>query len=267
MSVLERLGFVKLRNFGLFLTPEGRILSIRPAILDDGTGGRIVGWKDDDLAELQLARWAGPAARPAAEAAVAPRVAVAMVPTPVPTAIASAVPTPAAVADAAVVEEDDWEWTIAIARARTAAEDTESYLTATAVPAPALPRRMRADTVPPPVTTTVPPPPRPRPVTQQSKTVIPVPTIPSLSAVGAKLSPVTRQTGPVPTIRQMPTPLPPQQPRRFAKGTMPMTPTTVSLPRPDHAVVTNVAKSAVPALMMPLPALSKTLPSIVSRKA
>src|SRR5215510_5092026 len=55
--LLQRWGFVKLRRYGLELTSDGRILSTRPAVLDDGTGGRIVGWQDGDVAIWKLSRW------------------------------------------------------------------------------------------------------------------------------------------------------------------------------------------------------------------
>ncbi len=140
-SVLKRLGFVKLRDYGLVLTPEGRILSIRPAVLDDGVGGRIVGWKDDDLAAMELDRWSelgrAMAGQPAPRPAVATPVAVrpsapptrAPVAAPTPPAPPVAPPTPqppVAVASEPVVDEDEWEWTIAIARARAAAEEVAS---------------------------------------------------------------------------------------------------------------------------------------------
>jgi len=151
--LMKKLGYVKLSAFGLVLTPEGRVLSMRPAVLDDGLGGKIVGWQDGDLAAAELERWgAAPApqpARPAAKPAVATRVAPpipqptaqmvvreAPVPAsvaPIPTLIRPAAPAkPVArvapvdnVAPQPVAEEDDWEWTIAIARARAAAEEAE----------------------------------------------------------------------------------------------------------------------------------------------
>jgi hypothetical protein len=138
-SVMKRLGFVKLRDYGLVLTPEGRILSIRPAVLDDGLGGRIVGWKDDDLAAMELERWselgramaAKPASRPAVATPVAVRPIAPLPQKPVAAPAPQAMkppPTPqrvVAVASEPVVEEDDWEWTIAIARARAAAEEAD----------------------------------------------------------------------------------------------------------------------------------------------
>ena len=184
-NLMKKLGFVKISQYGLVLTPEGRLLSMRPAVLDDGFGGRIVGWQDGDLAAAELERWEP--ARPASPQAVANRVAAARPPVPTrplpgvrapappaPTpatpasaapvaaivrehvmpivAIAAPAPVAAArpalnVAPAPVVEEDDWEWTIAIARARAAAEEVEDSVVAARAPQ----RRMRADTVPPPV--------------------------------------------------------------------------------------------------------------------
>jgi hypothetical protein len=71
---LRRLGFVKLDDFGLILTPEGRILSARSVVLDDGLGGKIVGWREDDLAAVELERWepALPANRKAGKKVVPP---------------------------------------------------------------------------------------------------------------------------------------------------------------------------------------------------
>ncbi|MBX3154968.1 MAG: hypothetical protein KF773_03135 [Deltaproteobacteria bacterium] len=174
-NLLKRWGFVKLSRYGLVLTPEGRIMSVRPDVLDDGGGGRIVGWEDADLAPAELTRWAP--ARPAPATAVAARVASAPPPLPpvrVAAVTATALPIPALTPAARVVPpappvvveppsvpaapaapasvevapaeepEDDWEWTIAIARARAAADDAEAA-------APAMqPRTTRAHTVPPP---------------------------------------------------------------------------------------------------------------------
>lgn len=159
-ALMKRLGFVKLTRYGLVLTPEGRIMSLRPAVLDDGLGGRIVGWQDGDLAAMELQRWEP--ARPAPNAAVATRVAsLAKATVPPPVVITTAVPTPApvqvvvipprpsAVAAASEVEEDDWEWEIALARARVAT--VQAAPVARPQPQPLASRR-RADTVPPPVT-------------------------------------------------------------------------------------------------------------------
>jgi hypothetical protein len=114
-QLLQRWGFVKLRRYGLELTSDGRILSTRPAVLDDGTGGRVVGWQDGDVSIWKLSRWSsGVGETPAALAA------------PVAPSRASARVIPAEVAGEAVVEEDDWEWTIALARARVAVEEAEA---------------------------------------------------------------------------------------------------------------------------------------------
>jgi len=73
-SLLRRMGFVKLDDFGLILTPEGRILSARSVVLDDGLGGKIVGWREDDLVAMELERWepALPATRKAGKRVVPP---------------------------------------------------------------------------------------------------------------------------------------------------------------------------------------------------
>ncbi|MFT3692861.1 MAG: hypothetical protein QM831_06955 [Kofleriaceae bacterium] len=65
-SLLRRLGYAKLDDYGLVLTAEGRVLSTRPTVLDDGLGGKIVGWREGDLAAMELSHWEpSPAARPA----------------------------------------------------------------------------------------------------------------------------------------------------------------------------------------------------------
>jgi len=124
---LKRWGFVKLSRYGLALTPEDRILSTQPSVLDDGLGGRIVGWQDDDLAVAQLKPWReAPAPRAVAPSALHPST-----PVPVPaSAPPAALSTPplqsvAPVVAAPPVEEEDWEWKISLARARAAAEETE----------------------------------------------------------------------------------------------------------------------------------------------
>src|SRR5690349_11907119 len=124
-SLLKRLGFVRIAHYGLVLTPEGRIMSLRPAVLDDGLGGRIVGWPDGDLAAMELQKWEP--ARPAPMPAVATRLAITPPPIPLPRPtkpVAVVVPAPV-VAAPAQVEEDEWEWEIALARARAAAEESE----------------------------------------------------------------------------------------------------------------------------------------------
>ncbi|MEP6865525.1 MAG: hypothetical protein ABJE66_33200 [Deltaproteobacteria bacterium] len=154
---LRRMGFVKLDDFGLILTPEGRILSARSFVLDDGLGGKIVGWREGDLAAMELERWepALPATRkagkkvipamPQAARAIAPAgppplpgvrpftgnlpINAAPIPTlaPAPIPVAAAAPVaipskpiakrPPSEVDPAPVEEDD-EWEWEIAVAR-----------------------------------------------------------------------------------------------------------------------------------------------------
>lgn len=91
-SLLRRFGYAKLEDFGLVETAEGRILSTRPTVLDDGLGGKIVGWREDDLAAMELAHWEpSPAAR-----AARPRPASPLAPT-VPQLIHGGVPAAASV--------------------------------------------------------------------------------------------------------------------------------------------------------------------------
>jgi hypothetical protein len=118
---LARLGFVRIGKYGLVLTPDDRIMSTRPAVLDDGLGGKIVGWDDGDLAAMELERWQpmGMLAKPA------PAKIVALPPPPPKTAkVMAAVspPVPVQVAPAAPTEDDEWEWEIAVAKARAAAD-------------------------------------------------------------------------------------------------------------------------------------------------
>ncbi|MCB9573299.1 MAG: hypothetical protein H6709_14555, partial [Kofleriaceae bacterium] len=53
-ALLARLGYVKLGRYGLALTPEGRIVTLRGLVLDDGYGTHVVGWRDQDLAPADL---------------------------------------------------------------------------------------------------------------------------------------------------------------------------------------------------------------------
>ncbi len=120
---LARLGFVRLGKYGLVLTPDDRIMSTRPAVLDDGLGGKIVGWDDGDLAAMELERW-----QPIGMASTKPAPAkiIALPPPPPPKTsrvmAAPPVPAPVQVAPAAPTEDDEWEWEIAVAKARAAAD-------------------------------------------------------------------------------------------------------------------------------------------------
>ncbi len=59
-NFLRRFGFAKLDRYGLILTPDDRVISMRPAVLDDGLGGKIVGWLEGDLAAMELEHWGAP---------------------------------------------------------------------------------------------------------------------------------------------------------------------------------------------------------------
>ena len=124
---LERFGFVRLRDYGLVLTPDRRVLSNRQAVLDDGYGNRIVGWIDGDLAAMELPHWGAAKALPAPPPL--PQRPKPPTPAPQPQAVAVApqpapAPKPApAPAPAPEPEEEDWEWQIAAARAKAAADD------------------------------------------------------------------------------------------------------------------------------------------------
>lgn len=105
-TLMKRFGFVRLSKYGLVLTPEGRIMSLRPEVLDDGMGGKIVGWRDRDLAAAELARFempaaikavAGVVATPAPKAIrVSPPVAASTISPLVPAPRAVAIPVPLA---------------------------------------------------------------------------------------------------------------------------------------------------------------------------
>src|SRR5215216_2360482 len=104
-NFLKRQGYAKLDRYGLILTPEGRVLSTRPAVLDDGLGNRIVGWLEGDLAAMELDRHgepkkpAAPPTPPKPIALAKPIAAPPAAKAPAPAARASA-PAPAAKAPA-----------------------------------------------------------------------------------------------------------------------------------------------------------------------
>jgi hypothetical protein len=250
--LLARLGYVKLDRYGLVLTPEQRILTLRPLVLDDGLGNKIIGWEDHDLAAMELEKWEP--LRPAPGRAVATRVAAPppRVPAPAqtlpgftPQLVAfeprSLTPPPPTrvVAPAAELDDDEWEWTIALARARAAAEEAEAA--AVPVALPAVPPAVKIDySTPRPfpmlkprtvVTRAVPPPiPATRPRVNTPATVIPVPKLPAMP--DAHVEPVVR--------------------RRLAKGTGP-----VNEPPPPIRPAEDEA--------LPRAARAITLPSIKAR--
>lgn len=106
-NFMKRWGFARLDRYGLVLTPEDRVISTRPTVLDDGLGGKIVGWLEGDLAAMELDHWAAPR-RATAKRVTAPASLHKLPPAPPLAArtIAPAAPAPApvvaAVAPAAV---------------------------------------------------------------------------------------------------------------------------------------------------------------------
>lgn len=118
MSLMERLGYVRLTRYGLVKTPDGRIASLHD--------GRVVGWTDE----------AGP---PQGESEPPPILQPTFVPNFPP------VETGAMKASEGDTNDDEWEWVIAIARARAAAEQaveevleiSESDFTDASMPLPA----------------------------------------------------------------------------------------------------------------------------------
>ncbi|MGE0867145.1 MAG: hypothetical protein AB7P03_01190 [Kofleriaceae bacterium] len=94
---------MRLSQYGLTLTPENRILSLRPTVLTDGLGARIVGWEDGDLAAMELERWAPDgASQPAGPRRTAPPLPAVMPSATPPVAFASVAPVaPVAVAPVA----------------------------------------------------------------------------------------------------------------------------------------------------------------------
>jgi hypothetical protein len=271
--LLERWGFAKLARYGLVLSPEGRILSVRSKVLDDGTGDRIVGWRDDDPTVAELPTW--PAVRAGARredsslgaALVPPVVTVDSVSAQISTAASESV-MPVAVAPTPAVDEDDWEWTIALARARVAAEDAPE-LAAAVPPPPSSPAKIRPEPIKPhpgalppsPNITAAPPPGRSR--ADVPSTVIPVPALPRVqdARTSGRLEPV---------VRTISTPVPPAAPG-FAKGSRRVDPTTTSRIAPgtsgDTELNHSVGDRTKPGVAMPPAARAVQLPSVKRRMA
>lgn len=276
-DLLRRWGFVKLERYGLVVTPDDRIVSTRPAALNDGAGGRIVGWRDDDLAMAELAPWRPdqaprPAPRPAPEpAAHAPAQGPMQFPAMPPIVRVE-------VAAEAPVDEDDWEWTIALARARAAAEEPETVAPVPPSPAPqsavppaAAPLEKPAKAAARNRTTrqlpTVEEPwerahspatrsPSPSPARVAPATVIPVPHLPSILDVGRStwMEPVVRTT----VTAGPPAPAPPN---RLAKGTAPIDADTEQVPALSEDTVQSfpIGDHTTPGIGMPLVARTVAL--------
>ncbi|HTJ43276.1 MAG TPA: hypothetical protein VL463_14320 [Kofleriaceae bacterium] len=126
-SLLGRLGFVRLDQYGLVRSPDGRITMMHRRVLDDGMGGRIVGWRADDPAPTVLEPM-DLVPRTAVKQVEAARASIAMAAKHVPAAVTAAVE--AKKPEATIVEDEDgdedWEWQLALARARAAADEAEA---------------------------------------------------------------------------------------------------------------------------------------------
>ena len=200
---LERLGFVRARDFGLILTPDRRLLTTR-AVRDDGFGNKIVGWIDEDLMLSEPEPMTAiPQPMPEHHTEpidersiehVAAAQPVALKPPwgPIPShdeEPAPEEPEQPEQPDAPELGEDEWEWEIAAARARASSDSSETLprlpLTSEL---PQLSARSSSDSLPqvidPPVAAAAsepivpfrePPPTDPN----RPRTVIPVPTLPS----------------------------------------------------------------------------------------
>ncbi|HEU4735216.1 MAG TPA: hypothetical protein VFT22_45305 [Kofleriaceae bacterium] len=270
-QLLRRWGFVKLGRYGLVLTAEGRVLSMRPAVLDDGSGGRIVGWEADDLAMTELSRWEP---RPASGRAVASRDAMPQAAAPAPPVrppcqveapdraeIAQSRSVPAqpqhavAVAPAPTVDEDDWEWTIALARARAAAEEV------VAAPSPPPPDLATRDTAP-----ALPVAPAPRPPSRTRPMAVVAMKDPAVSGEWPKTATIgsidyedAARVETRPITRPVPRPVPPSLPRsmpaslpKSASLSMP------AMPRGAPAPAQPLPTAAAPITVIPVP----TLPTV-----
>lgn len=225
--LLERCGFVKLGRYGLALTADDRIVSMRPAV-PGHDGGRIVGWRDDDLAMTA----AGPESTRATPVRPEPVIPRSSRPAQAAAPATSAAAMPVAVAPEAALDEDDWEWTIALARARVAAE--EAQVPARGESAASDRKTWQMPTVAP-------------------TTVIPVPPLPSIRdvAITGRLEPVVRTPA-----------------SRFAKGTAsigPDTEQTEAAVPDDTQQSLAIGDQTVPGIGMPLAARAVALPSTKRR--
>lgn len=190
-KLLERMGFVRLRDYGLILTADRRVVTTR-TVIDDGFGSQIVGWPNGDLAVIELAGAPPeppprvPPRPPALAAALAP-------PEPPPAAIPVAVEAPEPTERTeSEPTEDEWEWEIAVARAR--AVEATPIRRVTPAPAPRV-NRVAPAAIPE------------HPFTQaRPRTILPVPALPVSTAAA-----VQRSFDAV--ARTVP------QPRRFPKAT------------------------------------------------
>lgn len=150
-QLLERLGFVRLRDYGLTLTPDGRVVPM-------------------DIA---------PPPEPIVFVAPLPEPFVVVAPPPEPAVVA---PVPTAMR--AKEPDDDWDWEIAVARARATAEPPPVPVTAPSLSA--VPPRVTTPSLPavrPSVAALpalpLPPPPPSAPTEPRVRTIIAVPALPA----------------------------------------------------------------------------------------
>lgn len=246
-------------------------MSMRPAILDDGSGGRIVGWESGDLAMAELAPW--DPARPESTRAVASRGAMPQPAAPAaPTKPAWQVETrdrseiaqspPAAtkpevvaVAPEPTVDEDDWEWTIALARARADAEDPGG------APSPSPPDLTPKATAPAvPAAPVAPAPPRAARTRPMAVVAMKDPASSGEWPKTATIGSIDYAEAARITTRQMPVPVPAEAPKapegvRQVREVRTATPSRAASPAPQPQ---RLPRAAMPATVIPVP----TLPTV-----
>ena len=212
-QILARAGYVKLSDYGLALTPEGRIVSLNPPVPSDGFDQRIVGWRPFD-----------PPMGAAPIAPIAPR--------------------PVAVAARADDADDDeeWEWQLALARAKAAADEAERAvpvrpLVRTTPPLPPSRVTVARSIAPPPARVAAPirpiaPAPAPAP-----RTLVPPFVRAPVATPSSAPRPPSMIPPPAPRAASL-HPRPPSArsveaaPRRLARGTGPVRRTAVPAMRP-----------------------------------
>jgi hypothetical protein len=286
-SLLRRMGFLKLDAYGLILTPEGRVLSTRSTVLDDGLGGKIVGWREGDLAAMELDRWQAPPAIPRATAnpiasaaplppssasrkAMAPphvHVMAPLGPKRAPTPIPLETQPMSRIDDDFGQDkplEDEWEWEIAVARARAQAEWADEAAQQAAgtpvVPAAAPPLRVRAKSPTAPCAVIATPPIADRwDTSDRTKTTnlvapAPLPRITQPMRLAQMDSPVTepgRTVIPVPTITQVTDPSQIKPRARVNTGGPPVRPNAAVMSPAPHRFPRATMPSTSTQVMQP----------------
>ena len=282
-SLLGRWGYVRLDGYGLVRTSEGRILMTHRRVLDDGMGGRIVGWRAEDPAPTVLESM-DLVPRAAVKQVEAARSSIAMASHVVPAAVAAAAMAkkPAPKPAATVVEDDDdeWEWQMALARARAAAEETEDakaaivdrskalptlvavQSTKSAIPGPVLAVAKLTPASPPPVPTKQAVGTKPVPKVLPAK-VAPIrqePIAPPISLEKARIARGSASPASAVGIspRVMSPPRAPAPPARVTKTAQRPAPSAnanerpLPLPAPEETVRTKAAPPAAPPPLKPV---------------